>query len=658
MKAMTSSQEAPAPAASVIRIPLPPPGKVGANKQPEPEAAPLTWLNDVTAGMLRAMFPLSRLNGFDQEAPIAPETKKRRPALKGDEKGEASRTIDRVLHATMARFTLGLSPYALWLAAADWAIHLSASPGKWQQLTEKAIQENIEFLSHLSRVASNPDCPPCVEPLIQDYRFRNEEWQKLPFKLFYQSFLLTERWWQSATTGIGGVSPHHEQVVAFMARQLLDAVSPANFIATNPEVLNATIREGGQNLLRGASNFWKDWQRGMSGEPPEGAANFVPGENVAITKGKVVYRNRLIELIQYSPTTQEVHDEPVLIVPAWIMKYYILDLSPGNSFVKYLVDRGHTVFMISWHNPTAHDRDLGLNDYLRLGVFEALKAIHAIVPDAKVNAMGYCLGGTLLSMAAAYFGRQKDSPFNSLTLLASQTDFTEAGELTLFIDDSQLNYLEDIMWEQGYLDSRQMAGAFQLLRSSDLIWSRIAQEYLMGRRSPMIDLLAWNSDATHMPYRMHREYLRRLYLHNDLFEGRYRVQGMPIALSDIHVPMFVVATERDHVAPWQSVYKINLVDETGVTFVLTNGGHNAGIVSEPGHKGRRYRISGRARGEPYSDPAMWYANAKIEEGSWWPALLAWLDQHSEGMSKPPAMGAPGAGYSPLQDAPGGYVLEH
>jgi polyhydroxyalkanoate synthase len=253
--------------------------------------------------------------------------------------------------------------------------------------------------------------------------------------------------------------------------------------------------------------------------------------------------------------------------------------------------------------------------------------------------------------------REGNSTLNSITLLAAQTDFTEAGELTLFIDDSQLNYLEDIMWDQGYLDTRQMAGAFQLLRSNDLIWSRVVHEYLMGQRAPMIDLMAWNADTTRMPYRMHSEYLHRLFLSNDLFEGRYEVEGRPIALSDIRAPIFVVSTERDHVAPWRSVYKVNLINDTDVTFVLTSGGHNAGIVSEPGHKGRHYRMSHRAADAQYIDPESWYAAAAAEDGSWWPAWLAWLDDQSKGRSSPPPIGAADKGYPVLEHAPGEYVLE-
>lgn len=566
-------------------------------------------------------------------------------------------SLDRLLHATLGRFTLGISPAALWLAYADWAMHLSTSPGKCQQLAEKALRKVVRLLITTPRQLTGGPSSPCIEPLPQDHRFESADWQRPPFNLIYQAFLLNQQWWHSATTGVGGVSPHHQQVAAFVTRQLLDTLSPVNFLATNPEALTATLREGGWNLLRGALNFWTDWERTAGGKPPIGAEAFKPGQHLAVTRGDVIYRNRLMELIQYAPTTRKVQAEPILIVPAWIMKYYILDLSPENSLVKYLVDSGHTVFLISWHNPTAEDRDLGMDDYLRLGVLEALKAARTIVPKTRINAMGYCLGGTLLAIAAAHLAREGKSPLNSVTLLAAQTDFTEAGELGLFIDDSQLKFLEDIMWDQGYLDSRQMAGAFQLLRSNDLIWSRVVHEYLMGQRAPMTDLLAWNADATRMPYRMQSEYLRRLFLDNDLFEGRYQVDGHPIALSDIHAPIFAVSTESDHVAPWRSVYKINLLGDTDVTFVLTNGGHNAGIVSEPGHQGRHYRLSHRAAAAKYVDPDSWFAAADVQEGSWWPAWTLWLRQNSRGRITPPPLGARSKGYSSLRPAPGQYLLE-
>jgi polyhydroxyalkanoate synthase len=351
-----------------------------------------------------------------------------------------------------------------------------------------------------------------------------------------------------------------------------------------------------------------------------------------------------------------VHAEPVLIVPAWIMKYYILDLSPRSSLVRHLVEQGHTVFMISWKNPDAADRETSLDDYLRLGFLAALDAVSAIVPGKKVHAGGYCLGGTLASIGAATLARDGDARLATMTLLAAQTDFEEPGELSLFIDEAQVSFLEDLMWERGYLETTQMAGAFQMLRSNDLIWSYRLQNYLLGRRSPMSELMAWNADATRMPYRMHSEYLRKLFLHNDLAEGRYRVDDRPIALTDIRVPIFAVGTEQDHVAPWRSVYKIHLLADTDVTFLLTSRGHNAGIVSPPGRERRRYRMMTRLHQDRYLDADAWFESAPRVEGSWWPAWQQWLVAHSTERIAPPAFGAPEKGYRELGDAPGRYIF--
>ncbi|NTU79237.1 MAG: alpha/beta fold hydrolase [Chloroflexales bacterium] len=565
--------------------------------------------------------------------------------------------VDRLLHAWQGRFTLGLSPTALLLASLDWLTHLANAPGKQWALVQLGQAQALGLGHYAAQATATPQLPPGDPALPQDHRFADADWQIWPFNLLAQAFLLTEQWWQQATTGVSGVSQHHEQVVAFAARQLLDMLAPSNFLLTNPKLLRATWTQGGMNLAQGARNASEDWQRSLAGLRPVGADAFVPGTNVAVTPGTVIYRNELIELIQYAPTTTRVYAEPVLIVPAWIMKYYILDLSPHNSLVKYLVDHGHTVFMISWKNPAPVDRDFGMEDYRQLGVMAALDAVTAIVPGHGVHAAGYCLGGTLLTIVAAALARDNDERLRSLTLFAAQTDFAEAGELTLFIDESQVAYLNDIMWAQGYLDSAQMAGAFQLLRSQDLIWSRLVREYLLGTRAPMSDLMAWNADGTRLPYRMHAEYLTRLFLHNDLFEGRYPVDGRPIALSDIRAPLFVVATRSDHVAPWRSVYKLMLLEDTEVTFLLTSGGHNAGIISEPGHPQRSYQVATCGVSDKYVDPEAWQAATPAQAGSWWPVWQSWLAERSSGLTPPPAMGARAGGYSPLAAAPGSYVFQ-
>jgi poly[(R)-3-hydroxyalkanoate] polymerase subunit PhaC len=579
---------------------------------------------------------------------ITPPSQNLTPAA---DPAEAANAIDRSFHAALARFTGGLSPAAVALAFADWQLHLFAAPGKQATLAGQALQNVIQF--------ANAMVPPhaifqpwsLIKPTVQDHRFSGPDWELPSFNLLAQAFLLTEQWWHSTTTDIRGLARSNAAIADFALRQWLDTIAPTNFAATNPEVLRKIMETGGGNFVSGAHNWIEDWHSLLAGGKPKGEQAFVAGKDVAVTPGKVVYRNELIELIQYAPATPTVRPEPVLIVPAWIMKYYILDLSPANSLVRFLVENGFTVFMISWKNPTSEDRELSLEDYRKLGVDAAISAVNEILPRRDIHAVGYCLGGTLLSIEAARLGRDRPEALRSVTLLAAQTDFTEAGELTLFINESQVAFLEDMMWRRGVLGSTQMAGAFQMLRSNDMIWSRVVRDYLIGERAPPMDLMSWNADATRMPYRMHSEYLRKLFLNNDLAEGRYQVDGKPVALSDLHRPMFVVGTQRDHVAPWKSAHKIHFLANADVTFALVSGGHNAGIVAPPSQEGQSYQVLTKKAGDLYVGPDEWIKRAPSREGSWWGEWVRFLAAQSGSLVAPPPLG------KGLGDAPGSYVMQ-
>jgi len=555
--------------------------------------------------------------------------------------------LDELFQMKLARVTYGISPAGLIQMYAAWFSQLALCPGR---LVSLAAFPSVKLVSQLLQICDD-DNPHCVD----DPRFSSESWKLWPWKSYIQCFHAMEEFWDLATKNIPGLDPRTERAVSFMARQILDARAPSNFLPTNPDLLLDTMRSGGANLVQGAMNAAEDFKRNINGQSPVGMGNFKPGEHVAVTKGKVVFKNDLMELIQYDPVTPKVNKEPVLILPAWIMKYYILDLSPQNSLVKWLTAQGHQVFIVSWKNPTSEDRNLGMDDYVRDGALTAVDAVFSIAKDAPIHLTGYCLGGTLAMITAAYMAHEKDNRLKSLSLFAAQGDFTEAGEMMVFITPGEVDYLEKMMKRQGYLDTKQMAGAFQMLRSYDLIWSRMVKEYLMGQRGELFDIIAWNADATRMPYKMHSEYLERLFLNNEFANGRYSVLGKAIAPENITIPVFAVGTEKDHVAPWKSVYKIHLMAKGEVTFVLTNGGHNAGIVSEPGHEHRHYRMASAKPGSAYETPDEWSENAKDFEGSWWVAWDKWLKirMNKEQIAAPKKAG--NDKFKPLYDAPGRYV---
>jgi len=567
----------------------------------------------------------------------------------------ATDDVSRHFLATLAQWTGGLSPQAFGGAWLNVLARLATAPGRQAELARSALAKSLA-LAQFSGAALKGEAPQAAGTPYA-HRFADPAWAKFPFNLMAQSFLSASDWAREAVRNVPGADPAAENIVGFTVREGLELVAPDNYLPTNPQLLRQTVDENGRNLARGLKHLAEDIARTYKGLGPTGVEHYEVGKQVAATPGKVILRNRLMELIQYSPQTDTVRAEPILIVPAWIMKYYILDLSPRNSLVNYLTGLGHTVFMVSWKNPTADDRDVSMDDYLTLGVRAALDAVTTVVPKRKVHAVGYCIGGTLLAIAAAELAGQDDDRLATVTMFAAQTDFSEPGELSIFISPAQLAMLEAMMWKEGVLESRQMGGAFQLLRTYDLLWAPSIATYLKGERIGVNDLMAWNADGTRMAYRMHTDYLHQLYLNNDLAEGRYVANGEQLSLADVTAPMFVVGTETDHVAPWRSVYKVGRLVRSGdYTFCLTSGGHNAGIISGPQHPKRRHRVHTAKAGARLLSPDRYLEKVEPVPGSWWPTWAKWLDEHSSGRKvAPPAMGAPKQGLKPLCAAPGEYV---
>jgi polyhydroxyalkanoate synthase len=562
--------------------------------------------------------------------------------------------IDREFRAVLARISMGMSPLELALATMDWISHLTISPGKRFYLAQLFLTKLRDLGVYSIESLLNSDAKGPASQI--ERRMSGEGWGKWPFNVFAQTHQVSRDWWHEATTGVDGVRSEHEVQVQAVAEQILDMLSPANTLLTNPEVLQQTRKDKGKNLFRGLRLFVQDQVRDAINTGVAENDEYKVGKNLAVTPGKVVFQNDLIELIQYDPVTKKVGAEPVLIFPAWIMKYYILDLSPKNSLVKYLTEQGKTVFIVSWKNPGPEDRDVSFEDYLDHGAMEAIDAVDTICSGRKIHAVGYCIGGTLLSIAAAAMARDDDDRLHSVSLFAAQTDFSEAGEIARFISPSQLSFLEKVMWKKGYLGSENMGGAFSALRASDLVYAAVVDRYLLGKESQGNDLMAWNADGTRMPHCMHTEYLYQLYLENRFAQNKFKVGGKAVSMSDVRAPMFVLGTETDHVAPWKSVYKVHNLTQCELTFAITNAGHNAGVISGPEHPRRRHRLLTREAGGKFMDPDVWMETAEVQQGSWWPAWNRWLDERTSGQIDAPKTGAARKGYKVLRDAPGEYVL--
>lgn len=524
--------------------------------------------------------------------------------------------------------------------------------GEAQEATLTAATRHLELMADTyARLWGRS----AVEVLPADKRFEDEAWRRnLAFDVLKQIYLITGQWMVDMADGLAEPSPELHKRVRFWTQQYVDAASPSNFVAANPEVLQEIVRTGGVNLLHGVQNLVSDLQSGRISMVPEGS--FKVGKDLAITPGKVVYRNRLIELIQYTPTTARVRAIPILAIPPWINKYYVMDMRPANSMYRYLVGAGLTVFTISWKNPDESVLDLEWADYMEMGIIEALRVVQAITGSGKVNTVGYCLGGIVEQVTLAYLAAQGDQTVNAATFFATHQDFTDVGDVDVFLSEPEVRFLEWLMEASGgYLDGRNMAATFSMLRANDLLWNYVVHNYLLGQEPPALDLLYWNSDGTRVPGKVHSFLLREFFLANKLKEpGGISIRGVGIDTRRVTIPAYVVTCESDHIVPWRGASKIRQMLGGPVRLVLAESGHIAGIINHPAHKKRGYWIN-EAKDAQSLDPDTWLAEATKHEGSWWVDWVPWLEQHAGAEVEPPSMGS--GEFPPIMDAPGTYVLE-
>jgi len=505
---------------------------------------------------------------------------------------------------------------------------------------------------HTARKMMGSQSEPIVSPKPDDKRFRDKDWQENQvFNFIKQSYLLTANWLQETVANVEGVDDDTRKRVNFYTKQFADALAPTNFILTNPEVLRATMQSNGENLVKGLDNLLDDLERGKGRLSIRQSADaFQIGENIATTPGKVIFRNELLELLQYDPVTAEVYERPLLIFPPWINKFYIMDLRPENSFIRWLVAQGYTVFVASWVNPDRRLAQKTFEDYMRQGIFEALDAVEQATGVSDPNVVGYCIGGTLLTAALAYMAAKDDRRINSATFWAAQADFSEAGDLTVFVDDAQLDALQKQMQAAGgVLEGSKMATTFNMLRANDLIWSFVINNYMLGKQPLPFDLLYWNSDTTRMPEKTHLFYLRECYKENNLAKGKMVLGGVKLDLSKVTIPVYLQSAKEDHIAPYRSIFKTTKLFKGPIRFILAGSGHIAGVINAPA--ARKYQYLTNDEIPPTVDE--WLAGASEHAGSWWPDWDMWLAKRSG--NKVPAR-HPGDGkLQPLGDAPGTYV---